>query len=116
VVWTGAKWAVLPTVDLAFGYYHVWQNNFVGATETFAGAAASCAANTTVVSGIRLKGTNSNKCAGSEDAISGLFDWHATKRLDVYGGAMYSKVRAGLASGFLADNNLALTGGLRLNF
>jgi hypothetical protein len=63
-----------------------------------------------------LKGTSSGKCAGHEDAISGLVDWRATKRLDVYAGAMYSKVNGGLASGFLADDNLAVTAGVRLSF
>ena len=47
-----------------------------------------------------LKGTNNAKCAGTEDAISGVVDWRPWKRVDVYAGAMYSKVRGGLANGF----------------
>ena len=117
VAWIGGKWAVLPTVDIGFGYYHAWQNDYLGATETFGGARASCAPNTGVnPAGGTLKGTNSSKCAGSEDAISGLIDWKAYKRLDVYAGVMYSKARDGMASGWFADNNLATTAGIRFSF
>jgi hypothetical protein len=38
------------------------------------------------------------------------------KRLDVYGGVMYSQVNGGLASGYLHANNIAPTIGLRLQF
>ena len=123
LAWIGAKYAVLPNLDLAMGYYHVWQNDYLGAAEVTTGAAPSCAANSSLAStrgapvgsGL-LKGTNSPKCAGSEDAISGLIDYKVTKRFDVYGGVMFSKVRGGLASGFFNDNNTALTTGVRLTF
>jgi predicted porin len=119
VSWIGGKWTPVAYLDFAAGYYHVWQNDYLGATQT----ATSCIANTSlqstrgapVGSGL-LKGTNSGKCAGTEDAISGLVDWHITKRFDLYGGVMFSKVRGGLASGFFADNNTAVTSGVRLSF
>jgi hypothetical protein len=63
-----------------------------------------------------LKGTNSSACAGTKTAVSGLIDWHLYKRVDVYGGVMYSQVGGGLASGFLASNNTAGTAGVRLSF
>ncbi len=117
VLWVGGKYAVLPNVDLITAYYHVWQNDYLGATETFVGAAASCAPNTSKDPfGNLLKGTNSGKCAGTEDAISGMVDWRPFKRVDVYAGAMYSKVSGGLASGFYASDNLAATGGVRFSF
>jgi predicted porin len=119
VLWTGAKFAVLPTVDLIFGYYHVWQNDYLGATQTAAGA-NSCLPNTTVIapagSGYGPQGTANAKCAGHEDAISGLVDWRPVKRVDIYAGAMYSKVNGGLANGFFVNDNLAATGGVRVSF
>ena len=96
---------------MAAGYYHVWQNDYLGATETPANCAPSAP-----VGGVATKGTSSGKCAGSEDAISGLIDYKLTKRFDIYGGVMFSKVRGGLASGFFNDNNTSVTGGVRLTF
>ena len=65
---------------------------------------ATCAADTSKDPyGNLLKGTNSSKCAGMEDAISGAVDWRPVKRVDVYAGAMYSKISGGLASGYFAD-------------
>jgi predicted porin len=114
VVWTGAKFAALPSVDLIFGYYHVWQNDYNwGPTET----AATCAANkTSAGGGYAPQGAASSKCAGTEDAISGVVDWRPWKRVDVYAGAMYSKVTGGLANGYFVNDNLAATGGVRLSF
>lgn len=122
VLWTGAKFAALPNVDLIFGYYHVWQKDYVGSNEVFGGAAATCRTNTTAVSaaataaGFNPQGSNSSKCAGSEDAISGAVDWKPYKRVDVYAGAMYSKVNGGLAQGFFVNDNLAFTTGVRVGF
>lgn len=121
VLWTGAKFAALPTVDLIFGYYHVWQKNYVGPNEVFAGPTQSCRPNTTAITGAAAagfspQGTASGKCAGSEDAISGVVDWRPYKRVDVYAGAMYSKVNGGLATGFFVNNNLAVSGGVRVGF
>lgn len=108
--WVGGKWSVLPQVDLAVGYYLAWQNDYLGGTQTYKGASASCAHNQ------HFKGTNSAKCAGSEDAVSGLVDWHATKRIDLYVGTMYSHANKGLAAGYYADTNIATTAGLRVKF
>jgi predicted porin len=116
VGWVGAKYAVLPNLDLVGAYYGVWQNNYLGSTQTFAGASASCAPNTSKSGGIQEVGTNSAKCAGTEDAVSGMIDWRPVKRVDVYAGVMYSNITGGLASGFLANNNTAGTAGLRISF
>jgi predicted porin len=110
--WFGGKYAVLPTLDLIGAYYHVWQNDYLGSTQT----AASCAPNTGHSGGIALVGTASSKCAGTEQAISGLIDWRPVKRIDIYGGVMYSTWNGGLASGALASNNLAGTAGIRFSF
>ena len=74
VWWTGAKWAVNPYFDLAFGYYHVHQNDYLGITEvTNAGAKNSCAANTSTVASVggpagpaTLKGTNSGSALATK--------------------------------------------------
>jgi predicted porin len=60
--------------------------------------------------------TSSSKCAGTQDAISAMIDYRLLKRLDIYGGVMYSRVNGGLASGYLHANNVAPTVGLRLQF
>ena len=121
VVWTGVKFAVLPTVDLIGAYYHVWQNDYLGAAQTAVGG-NSCLPNATLPagtpkgSGYSAQGTASAKCAGHEDAISGIVDWRPVKRVDVYAGAMYSKVNGGLANGYFVNSNLAATGGVRVSF
>jgi hypothetical protein len=45
-----------------------------------------------------------------------MIDYRLLKRLDVYGGTMYSQVNGGLASGFLHDRNIAQTIGMRIQF
>jgi hypothetical protein len=70
--------------------------------------------------GRRLAGsgvnTSSSKCAGTQNAVSAMIDYRLLKRLDIYGGVMYSQVNGGLASGFLHDRNIAPTIGMRLQF
>lgn len=66
--------------------------------------------------GGRLYGTNSGKCAGVENAVSGMFDWRPWKRFDVYGGVMYSNINGGLASGYFANDNIEILAGVRLSF
>lgn len=98
--WTGVRYSVpdewlhgYGSLDLAAGFYYQSQNNFnftvdkrgftLGAACTGTGAFIS-----------------SNKCAGSQDAISFMADWRPLKRIDVYAGVMYSNVYGGLANGF----------------
>jgi predicted porin len=127
LVWTGAKFALLPTVDLIGAYYHVWQNNYLGAAfGTGATAAAktanTCVANTALPAGTPAgtgytpQGTASAKCAGNENAISGLIDWRPVKRVDLYAGVMFSKVAGGLATGYFVNSNTAVTSGIRVSF
>ncbi len=116
--WLGGKVAVLPTVDVIGGYYHVWQNDYLGSTAT----STSCAPNAKLPSGTPSgtpytpQGTASALCAGHEDAISGVIDWRPFKRVDIYAGSMYSKVNGGLATGFFVNDNLTFTGGVRVSF
>jgi predicted porin len=116
VLWVGAKYGILSNLDAAVGYYYMWQNNYTTLTGTpglptgtTTGAACAPAAG-------GAPGTNNSSCAGHTDAISGMLDWRPVKRVDVYGGVMYSKVYGGMANGYTNNNNTAFTGGVRINF
>ena len=98
VFWTGAKYAVTSDVDLITAYYHVDQNSFAS------GANVGC------------HSAVSSQCAGTEDAVSLVVDWRFAKKFDTYAGFMYSKVNNGLASGFLFNNTINPTAGLRFRF
>jgi len=98
VFWTGAKYAVTSDIDLIGAYYHVDQNSFA------TGVNAGC------------RSTVSSQCAGTEDALSLAVDWRFAKKFDAYAGFMYSKVNNGLASGFLFNNTINPTAGLRFRF
>ncbi len=99
-VWTGFKWAVLPNLDVAMGFYYQSQNNYNFAWNTGKingipyGYATSAACTGT---GAFI---NSGKCAGSQDAVSLLVDYRPVKRMDLYAGVMVSNVYGGLASGY----------------
>ncbi len=97
--WTGAKYAVLSNLDLIGAYYHYNQNNYNTSACTGSGTA-----------------TSSSKCAGTLDAASAMIDWRPYKRVDVYAGFMYSQVNGGLASGYLHNNDIDPTIGVRVQF
>jgi len=119
VAWVGAKYAIMPNLDISGGYWHVWQNNYdtnpganciSGATYKISGTGT--AGYPTVLG----KGTSKSDCAGSQDVASLLLDYRPVKRVDTYIGLMYSKVYDGLASGYVQSNNLAVTSGVKLSF
>lgn len=115
--WVGGKYNLLPNLTATVAYYHVSQNAYLAGSP--AGALPS--------SGTAKAGTNcgvfgseSSNCKGSEYAASFLMDYQWTKRIDIYGGVMYSKAEGGYASGFLASDsnadNTSVTVGTRLKF
>jgi predicted porin len=119
VAWAGATYSIRPDLDITGAYYYANQNNFYPTTLTAAAKAAACLPNTTksAATGFQtLKGTANTYCAGDENAESFLIDWRPFKRLDVYGGVMFSQVTGGLASGFFHTTAVAPTAGLRLTF
>jgi predicted porin len=120
VAWVGATYSIRPDLDITGAYYYASQNNFDPANLSRAAAVAACLPNSTKPSAAtgfqRLQGTANTYCAGHENAVSGLLDWRPLKRLDVYGGVMFSQVTGGLASGFFHTTNVAPTVGLRLTF
>jgi predicted porin len=90
--WVGAKYAITPNLDVAGGYWHEWQNNFVNNTSstTLASTLAACSAD----------GVASSQCAGQIDAVSVMVDWRFAKHVDLYAGVMWAQVKNGLANGF----------------
>jgi predicted porin len=118
-LWIGGKYAVLSNLDAVVGYYYEWQNNYtlLGSSSTthlynvkYQSASTLCAPAT------GAPGTNYSTCAGHTDAVSGMLDWRPWKRVDVYGGVMYSEVAGGMANGYTHTNNTAFTGGVRVSF
>ena len=99
--WTGVKWSVPDewmrgwgSFDLAAGFYYQTQNNFnFSVNKAGFTVPAACTGSGAFIS--------SNKCAGSQDAISFLADWKPFARVDIYGGVMISNVYGGLANGFV---------------
>jgi predicted porin len=101
IMWVGAKYSVNDNLDVATGYYHYIQNDFLVATK-----ASNCV----------LSAAAHSQCGGTLDAISGVIDWRFAAKWDVYAGIMYSNVNGGLSNGYLARNNLDPTVGLRFRF
>jgi predicted porin len=113
VAWVGAKYAIRSDLEVTGAYYYAGQNTYLAPG---APAATACLPNTKVLNGYHLQGAANSYCAGSLQAVSGLIDWRALKRLDVYAGVMVSKASGGIASGYLYTTNVAPTVGLRLTF
>jgi predicted porin len=116
VLWIGAKYGILSNLDAAVGYYYMWQNDY-----TLIAPANSYPKNVTYkqiacASAAPALGSTYGSCAGHTDAVSGMLDWRPVKRVDVYGGVMYSEVTGGMAAGYTHANNTAYTGGVRINF
>jgi predicted porin len=99
VFWAGAKYKVLPSVELTAAYYGYKQNSYgIGAT---AGCSTSIAAT----------------CSGTLDAFSFNAVWHLSKRFDTYAGALYTGVHDGLANGYIFHTtDINPTVGLRFTF
>jgi hypothetical protein len=45
-----------------------------------------------------------------------MLDWRPVKRVDIYGGVMFSQVAGGMANGFIKTDNTAFTSGVRVAF
>ena len=97
VFWTGLRLALRDDLDLAGAYYHYYQNDYYTSTCTDGGLSAS-------------------SCQGSLNAFSAMIAYHPVRRVEAYGGVMWSQVTGGLASGYLHTINLAPTVGVRVQF
>jgi predicted porin len=97
VYWAGARYTVLPGLDLVGAFYGYHQNSY--------GAKAYC------------NNTSEGTCAGTFKAFSYDADYSFTKRFDGYVGAMWSEVAGGVANGYLFQRtNLNPTIGVRFKF
>jgi predicted porin len=97
VFWAGVKYNI-EKLELTAAFYGYKQNSYA------TGADAGCTT------------TKAASCSGTENVVSFSADYHFTKRFDAYAGAMYTEVQNGLASGFLTDNNIDPTIGVRFRF
>ena len=97
VFWTGVKYALRDNLDVAGAYYHYYQNDYNTAPCTDGGLSAS-------------------SCGGALNAFSAMISYRPTKRVEAYGGFLWSQVTGGLASGYLYRTNFAPTIGVRLSF
>lgn len=128
VLWIGGKYALTPDLSAAAGYYYEWQNNYTNEYTSYnvpvskahpkgTATGVGCGPNPTpAITGASPQGSNAGACAGNTNVFSAMLDWKPYKRLDVYGGFMYSIVSGGMANGYIQNNNWAPTVGLRLSF
>jgi predicted porin len=123
VVWLGARYAILKNLDFNAAYYYIGQNDFTNSTTKYntggsaTKAGVGCGPNLNpAIPGSTPQGANAAACGGSENVVSGAFDWRVLKRVDLYTGVMFSEVSGGLANGFIQKNNTAFTTGVRLAF
>ena len=98
VYWSGVRYSLVAGLDLTAAYYGYRQNAYGVGTQ------AGC---TTAAHSV---------CSGSFEAFSIDADYRFNPHFDVYLGAMYSAVRDGVASGYLATTNVNPTAGVRFKF
>lgn len=101
IAWGGARWMATSKLEVVGAYYYLHQNDF----STAAGEA-------TCLQSKSLSGT----CSGDEHVMSVMGDYHFSKRFDVYAGVMYSQVLGSQDNGFIHNNNLAPTAGVRYSW
>jgi predicted porin len=98
VYWTGARYAVIPHLELTAAYYGVHQSAYGTAGQ------AGCSSNA------------HSACSGNLQAFSFDADYRFNVHFDAYLGAMYSGVHDGLANGYLSTTNINPTIGVRYKF
>src|SRR6202166_4315450 len=98
VYWTGARFTVIPHLDLTVAYYGYHQDAYG------TGIQAGCSTSKFSV------------CSGSLEAFSFDADYRFNVHFDAYLGAMYSGVHDGAASGYIYTTNINPTVGARYKF
>ena len=97
--WLGARYSVIPQLDVTAAYYEVHQSAYGSGKE------AGC------------DSSEHSVCAGNLEAFSIDADYFFNKHFDAYLGVMYSGVHNGLASGYdFNTTNLNPTIGVRYKF
>ncbi|MBS0396175.1 MAG: porin, partial [Proteobacteria bacterium] len=97
-VWLGLRYSLTAALDWTLAWYRQEQSAY--ASGTSAGCSSSASA----------------QCSGLLNAYSTDLVYRATRRFDVYGGAMWSGVRGGFANGFLYTTEINPTIGVRYTF
>ena len=95
VSWAGLKYSFTPRFDVTGAYYRYDQNSYKG---------NGCS------------NRSAPQCSGTLNAASLVLDYRLSKRFDVYGGAMWSGVADGLASGYLHTSTIDPMIGARFSF
>jgi predicted porin len=98
IYWTGARYTVIPHLDLTVAYYGYHQNAYGS------GKAAGC---TTAAF---------STCSGGLEAFSVDADYRFNAHFDAYLGAMYSGIHDGAANGYFYTTNINPTVGVRYKF
>jgi predicted porin len=98
VYWTGARYTVIPNLDLTAAYYGYRQNAYGTGTQ------AGCTTDAHSV------------CSGSFESYSIDADYRFNIHFDTYVGAMYSGVHDGVANGYIHTTNVNPTAGVRYKF
>ena len=99
VYWTGARYTLIPHLDLTAAYYQVHQSAY-GTTAATLGCTS----------------TAHSSCSGNLEVLSFDADYRFNVHFDIYAGAMYSSVHGGLGSGYLFSTNINPTLGVRYKF
>jgi predicted porin len=100
-IWLGGKYNIWSNLSARVGFYYETQNDYLQAP-------AVCTGYST--------GISSNKCAGSQSALSGLLLYQPFKRVDLYAGMMISNVYGGRAFGHFKAQNIDPGAGIRVRF
>jgi predicted porin len=100
-VWTGLRYAVTKTVEIASGVYWEIQNDFLAPPAVCTGSGTT---------------TSSTRCSGGRYSYSFLAEYKPVPRLTIYGGVLVSNVYGGVASGYMHTENVAPTIGTRFQF
>jgi predicted porin len=93
--WIGARYSVIPSLDLTAAYYQFRQNSY---------NANGCS------------DSSSLSCLGHYHDASFVADYKLSLRFDLYAGVNYSRATDGMAAGFLSDHNWTSMLGLRFMF
>jgi hypothetical protein len=100
-VWTGFRYSVTKTVDIASGVYWETQNDYLAEPAVCTGSGTA---------------TSSSKCSGGRYSYSFLAGYLPVPRITVYGGVLVSNVYGGVASRYQHTENVAPTVGTRFSF
>jgi len=93
--WFGAKYFLSKNFDITAAWYHYDQNSF---------GAKPCS------------DTSASTCSGTENIYSMRLDYRLTKRVDIYGGVSFVKLKDGLANGYLNNSIYTPIVGFRIQF